>query len=138
METESIETAQAFYRAIHSQNFDALFSVLADDCVIEFYGPASIPFSGIFNGKEKCRIFFGHVANDVDIMEFRQDDFLSGADQIAVTGHLTLRFHETNAVYDSDYVHVITVKDNQITRFRDFQNSAKAAHVCADLETPVR
>ena len=138
MNSPALETAKSFYRAIHTQDFDALFSVLAEDCVIEYYGPPSVPFAGIFNGKEKCRIFFGHVANDVDILEFRQDDFMSNDDQVAVTGHLTLRFHATDKVYDSDYVHVITVKGDQIARFRDFQDSAKAAYVCANVETPVR
>ena len=138
MSNTNLETAKAFYQTIHAGDFDGLFALLSDDCVIEYYGPASIPFAGIFEGLEKCKLFFGHVANDVDILEFRQDDFLTGDDKVAVTGHLTLRFHATGRVYDSDYAHVLTVRDDQIVRFRDFQDSAKAAHVCADLDTPRR
>ena len=129
---------EAYYGAIHAGDFDKLFEVLHDDCDIEFYGPASIPFSGYFRGKEKCRIFFGHVANDVDIVEFTQKEFLYDGDQAAVVGRLVLRFHETDKVYDSEYAHVLTVHDGQIIRFRDFQNSAKAAAVCESVETPER
>ena len=132
------EAADAFYAAIHGGDFDALFDTLADDCTIEYYGPSVIPFAGIFKGKEKCRVFFGHVAEDVDIIEFRQDEFIVDGDRVAVTGHLTLKMRSNERVYDSEYVHVHSVRNGQIVRFRDFQDSAKAAFVCSDVETPTR
>lgn len=138
MSDYTIATARAFYDAIHGGDFDRLFGLLAHDCTIEFPGPSVIPFAGIFRGREKCRIFFDHVRNDVDIREFRQESFMAGDDQVAVTGHLQLRFHATGRDYASDYVHVHTVRNGAITRFRDFQDSAKAAFVCADVATPVR
>ncbi len=138
MKTETKTVAHRFYECIHSGDFIGLFEMLSDDCVIEFYGPAVIPFAGYFNGKEKCRIFFGHVANDVDILGFTQDEFIVDELQAAVTGRLKLRFHATGGIYDSEYAHIIDVRDGRIVRFRDFQNSAKAAAVCAPVETPIR
>ena len=138
MSNSTREAVEAYYGAIHAGDFDKLFRVLHDDCTIEFYGPASVPFSGYFRGKEKCRIFFGHVANDVDIVEFTQNEFLFDGQQAAVVGRLVLKFHSTGRVYDSEYAHILTVKDGQIVRFRDFQNSAKAAAVCNVVETPER
>tara|TARA_R110000850_G_scaffold70053_12_gene155396 strand:+ start:18841 stop:19257 length:417 start_codon:yes stop_codon:yes gene_type:complete len=138
MSAETRKAVEAYYAAIHAGDFEALFNVLHDDCTIEYYGPASIPFAGFFRGKEKCRIFFGHVANDVDILEFSQKEFLYDGNNAAITGRLILRFHSTDRVYDSEYAHIIEVKDGQVLRFRDFQNSAKAAAVCEALETPER
>lgn len=138
MKTITKATADRFYASIHGGDFESLFEVLSDDCVIEFYGPASIPFAGRFIGKEKCRIFFGHVANDVDILGFTQEEFIVDESQIAVAGRLRLKFHSTGRVYDSEYAHLIDVNNGHIVRFRDFQNSAKAAAVCADVETPER
>lgn len=132
------EAAEAFYASVHAGDFDQLFSVLSDDCTIEYQGPPSIPFAGIFKGKDKCRIFFGHVAEDVDIKEFRQDDFIVDGDMVAVTGHLTLQMHSTGLVYDSDYVHIHNVRNGQIERFRDYQDTAKAAAVSTPLDTPIR
>lgn len=132
------ETAEAFYASVHAGDFEQLFSVLSDDCTLEYQGPPSIPFAGIFKGKDKCRIFFGHVAEDVDIQEFRQDEFIVDGNMVAVTGHLKLLMHATGRVYDSDYVHVHNIRDGQIARFRDFQDTAKAAFVSTPIETPVR
>lgn len=138
MSDDARSVADSFYAAIHGGDFDALFDILADDCTIEYYGPSVIPFAGIFRGKEKCRIFFGHVANDVEIQDFRQEEFIADGSKVAVVGHLTLKLHANGRVYDSDYVHVIDVADGQVLRFRDFQDSAKAAFVCTDVETPER
>ncbi|HAE94183.1 MAG TPA: nuclear transport factor 2 family protein [Hyphomonas atlantica] len=133
-----LQAATAWYDAVHSGDFDALFDVMADDCVVEFYGPSSIPFAGIFKGKEKCKTFFGHVANDVDILEFSQTEFISERDKVAVTGRLTMDLKETGRRYSADYAHILTVRDGQVVRFRDFQDTAQAAHVAHQLETPIR
>ncbi|MGP1353853.1 MAG: nuclear transport factor 2 family protein [Parasphingopyxis sp.] len=138
MDDDTRSVVDSFYAAIHGGDFDALFDILSDDCTIEYYGPSAIPFAGIFRGKEKCRIFFGHVANDVEIQDFRQEEFIVDGSKSAVVGHLTLKLHAKGRVYDSDYVHVIDVADGKVIRFRDFQDSAKAAFVCADVETPER
>ncbi|QLC25213.1 SnoaL-like domain-containing protein [Parasphingopyxis algicola] len=138
MSEDARAVADRFYGAIHGGDFDALFDVLSEECTIEYYGPAVIPFAGFFRGKEKCRIFFGHVANDVVIKDFRQEEFIADGDKVAVVGHLTLELNANGRVYDSDYVHVIDVAGGKVIRFRDFQDSAKAAFVCAEVETPER
>lgn len=138
MSNEPISTVRSYYEAIHAGDFDGLFKLLSPECTIEFYGPSVIPFAGIFRGIDKCRIFFAHVANDIEIKEFRQDTFLTGGDEVAVTGHLHLKFKDNGRIYASDFVHMHVVQNGLITRFRDFQNSAQAAFVCADLSTPIR
>lgn len=133
-----LEAAQEYYGAVHAGDFDRLFAVMTDDCTVEFYGPATVPFAGIFTGKEKCKIFFGHVANDVEIEEFRQDEFIAERDKVVVTGRLQMVLKATGRRYSSDYAHVITVRDGKVARFRDFQDTAQAVHVAFDLATPAR
>ena len=138
MTRSALEAAQTWYAAVHEGDFDKLLGVMHDDCVVEFYGPAIIPFAGIFRGKEKCQIFFGHVGNDVDIHTFRQDEFITERDKVAVTGRLDMTLKATGRRYAADYAHILTIADGQVIRFRDFQDTAQAAHVSLDLETPVR
>ena len=103
-----LEAAQEFYASVHAGDFDRLFNAMSDDCCIEFYGPALIPFSGIFKGKEKCKIFFGHVANDVEIEEFSQAEFIAERNMVAVTGRLQMVLKATGRRYSADYAHIIT------------------------------
>ena len=136
--SDTRSTLDAFYSAIHAGDFDALFATLSDDCTIEYYGPDTIPFAGIFAGKEKCRIFFDHVANDIVIQRFEQNEFIVDGGKAAVAGRLTLEFKVNGRIYDSPYVHLIDVINGKVARFRDFQDSAKAAHVAQDVDTPRR
>jgi ketosteroid isomerase-like protein len=138
MSQKSLEVAQEFYASIHAGDFDRLFRTMSQDCTIEFYGPPVIPFAGIFRGLEKCRIFFGHVANDVVIRQFTQEEFIASVDRVAVTGRLVLEFLATGRVYDSEYAHVLSVAGGKLTRFRDYQNTAMAAAVCTPIDTPDR
>lgn len=133
-----LEVVQEFYASVHTGDFDRLYDTLTEDCSVEFYGPSIIPFAGIFSGKDKCKIFFGHVANDVDIEEFSQAEFIAERDKVAVTGRLQMVLKATGRLYSSDYAHIITVRDGQISRFRDFQDTAQATHVSFDFMTPVR
>lgn len=132
------ETAQEWYAAVHAGDFDRLFAVIAEDCTVEFYGPPVIPFAGTFRGREKVKIFFGHVANDVEIQEFRQEQFIAEEDSVAVTGYLKMLLKATGRLYAANYAHILTIRDEQVVRFRDFQDTAQAAHASQDLNTPDR
>lgn len=138
MTMSSIDTANKWYASIHAGDFDSLFNLIDDDCVIEYQGPSIIPFAGIFTGKEKCKLFFGHVAEDVEIREFCQDEFITEGDKVAVTGHLELVLKITGGIYASDYVHILDIKNGKVVRFRDFQDTAKAMIVSLNIDTPVR
>lgn len=138
MSDASMKVAREFYAAILAGDFERLFRTLTTDCTIEFYGPPVIPFAGVFRGLDKCRIFFGHVANDVNIRNFTQDEFIASGDRVAVVGRLGLEFKSTGGIYDSPYAHILSIRSGQIERFRDFQNSALAATVCTATATPER
>ncbi|MBU1288521.1 MAG: nuclear transport factor 2 family protein [Alphaproteobacteria bacterium] len=138
MTRTALEAAQEFYASVHAGDFDRLFNALSEDCCIEFYGPSIIPFSGIFKGKEKCKIFFGHVANDVVIEEFSQAEFITERDMVAVTGRLQMVLKATGRLYSADYAHIITTQNGLVTRFRDFQDTAQAMHASIDLTAPIR
>jgi hypothetical protein len=130
------EAARALYDAIKAGDFDAVRDGLAEDCVIEFYGPSIIPYAGIFRGKTNCMKFFDHVQNDVTIHEFTQDEFIANDKQVAVVGHLKLQAKSTGRTYDTEYAHIIDVRDGKWTRFRDFADTATVAHAFFDTETP--
>lgn len=112
----------------HFGNADipGILSLLADDVVIEFYGPPTIPYAGHYVGKEAAESFFSTVLSSVDIHQFDPKQFLSDGDMVTVTGHLNLTARSTGKTIDSDFAHVITVKGGKWTRFRDFMNTSVA------------
>lgn len=138
MAKTALEIAKSMYQALLSGDFDQVHDHLHENCVIEFYGPNSIPYAGIYRGKEICKKFFDHVQNDVVIHTFTQDEFIAGERQVAVVGHLTLEANATGRVYDSEYAHIIDIEDGKWIRFRDFADTATVAHAFLETATPIR
>lgn len=137
MTVTALEAAKNMYETILAGDFDGLYDLMHEDCVIEFYGPTTIPYAGIYKGRDKCMEFFGHVKNDVTIREFSQNEFIANDIQVAVVGHLTLTALSTGRTYDTEYAHIIDIKDGLWTRFRDFADTATVAHAFLDTKTPL-
>jgi ketosteroid isomerase-like protein len=104
----------------------AILELLADDVLIEFYGPSIIPYANTYRGNREARRFFETVLSSVDIHQFDPEEFIAERDKVVVTGHLRLTARSTGREIESDFVHVITMKDGKWTRFRDFMNTAVA------------
>lgn len=122
----NVATTQEVFARFGRGDVPAILEMLSDDVLIEFYGPSTIPYANTYRGKAEARRFFETVLANVDIHQFDQDEFITERDKVVVTGHLRLTAKRTGRQIDSDYVHVITLKDGKWTRFRDFMNTAVA------------
>jgi uncharacterized protein len=125
MSANVIATQEVFAR-FGRGDVPAILEMLADDVVIEFYGPSVIPYANTYRGKAEARRFFETVLSSVDIHQFDPEEFIAERDKVVVTGHLRLTARRTGRQIDSDFVHVITMKDGKWVRFRDFMNTAVA------------
>lgn len=123
---QNIGTTQALFAAFGAQDIPGIVKHLHPDIVIEFYGPPVIPYAGTYRGPEECRDFFETVLSSVDVHQFDAEEFIAERDKVVVTGHLNLTAKRTGRGIDSDFVHVITLKDGKWLRFRDFMNTAVA------------
>lgn len=123
---DNIITTQKLFEAFGAGDVPGILEYVNDDIVIEFYGPPTIPYAGIYRGREAARGFFETVLSSVEIHQFEPQEMLADADKVVVTGHLNLKAISTGGVIDSDFVHVITLTNNKWSRFRDFMDTAKA------------
>ena len=123
----NIEATQKIFTAFGGHDIPGILELLHDDVVIEFYGPEVIPYAGFYHGKAEAQKFFETVLSSIDINQFDPEEMPSAEDKVIVTGHLNLTTKSTGREIDSDFVHVITLKDGKWLRFRDFMNTAVAA-----------
>lgn len=127
MEEKNLATTQELFGRFGAKDVDGILELLCDDVTIEFYGPSSIPYAGTYRGKTEARRFFETVHATLDIQQFDAEEIFAKGDKVVVTGHLTLTPKSTGIRYESDFVHVITLRDGKWLRFRDFMNTAVAA-----------
>ncbi len=123
---DNIAITQEIFVRFGRGDVPAILELLSDDVLIEFYGPAVIPYANTFKGQAGARKFFETVLSSVDIHQFDAEEFIAERDKVIVTGHLRLTAKSTGGAIESDFVHVITMKDGKWTRFRDFMNTAVA------------
>ena len=126
IQQNNIAATQKLFEAFGEGDIPTILSYLNEDIVIEFYGPDVIPYAGTYNGLGEAQRFFETVLGSVDIHEFEPEEFLADADKVVVTGHLHLTAKSTGKDIVSDFVHVITLKEEKWLRFRDFMNTTEA------------
>ena len=61
---------------------------------------------------------------DIEIVEMRAWKFIAQGDDLAVWGHQRFRRRATGHEWDSEFAHIITLRDGKWWYFRDFMNSA--------------
>lgn len=123
---DPIQVTQTVFERFGAGDIPGILEMLDDDIRIEFYGPSIIPYAGEYDGKEAAGQFFSTVLSSVDIHQFEPEQFLADGNMVTVTGHLNLTAKSTGGTIDSDFAHVITVRDGKWLRFRDFMNTAVA------------
>jgi len=126
-DTTNVEITQQLFAAFGQANIPAILDLVDDEIVIEFYGPSTIPYAGTYCGRVEARRFFETVLASVEILEFEPQEFLADRDKVVVTGQLRLVAKATGRTVESDFVHVITMRNGKWVRFRDFMNTAVAA-----------
>lgn len=123
---ENILATQQLFAAFGEKDIPAILTCLDPGIVIEFYGPSVIPYAGTYNGISEAQGFFRTVLSSVEINQFDAEEIFGVGDKVVVTGHLNLKAISTGRIIDSDFVHVITLRDAKWLRFRDFMNTAVA------------
>ncbi len=124
--SKNLDVTQQIFERFGAHDIPGILQHLADDIVIEFYGPPAIPYAGTYRGQAEARKFFQTVLSSVTINQFAPQEMLAVDDKVFVTGYLHLNPKATTGTIESDFVHVITLRDGKWVRFRDFMNTAVA------------
>jgi ketosteroid isomerase-like protein len=127
--TINIENCKKIYAAVPAGDAETVFGLLDPEVVIRYYGVPEIPYAGTFEGLAGAGDFFTRVGQSVQILSMEPWTFISEGDNLGVWGHQVFKRLETGVEFESDFAHIITMRDGKWLHFRDFMNSALAADV---------
>ena len=68
--------------------------------------------------------FFSAITKVEDVTLFEPQEFIEAGDSVTVLGYLEAFALDTKQKFQTEWVHVFTVRDGKITRWRGFTNSA--------------
>jgi hypothetical protein len=124
-----VEVIQAAYAAFGSGNIPAILELVADDVDWSFHGAKGLVYTGSFRGKAAVEKWFASISQADDIQAFEPREFLAGGEHVTVLGWERTRAVPDGKVFESDWVHVFTVRNGRVVRFwgmYDTQASAAA------------
>jgi uncharacterized protein len=117
--TDGVQIVQQAYEAFGRGDISGVLGVLADD--VDWSVTEAIPHGGRFHGRDEVgRFFRGIGENWEEGFSVEVDETVDGGDQVVTLGRAsgTLRGGGGDASYG--FAHVFTVRDGQITRFREY------------------
>jgi ketosteroid isomerase-like protein len=123
----NIAIIQRLYKAFAEGDIPDIVSLL--DPNVE-WGEPDNPFNpagGTRHGHEGFLdwLKIGQESEDILMLEPRQ--FLANENSVAVVGHTTCRAKTTGKIYDTDFVHLMTLRDGKVIKFQEFFDTFSAA-----------
>ena len=115
---------QQAYEAFGRRDIPGLLELVSDSVDWEFVGPKSLPYTGKRTNRSGVGDFFAAVDRSEEIHAFEPREFIEAGEHLTVLGWERTTARDTGKQYETDWVHVFTVKAGKITRWRGFMNTA--------------
>jgi uncharacterized protein len=120
IQEENIKVVQQLYDAFAKRDINAIVGMLSTD--VEWGEPINPynPAGGTRHGHEGFLewLNIGRQSEDILVLEPRK--MLVDDDSVAVVGYIKCRAIPTGKVYESDFVHLVTISKQKVTKFQEF------------------
>jgi ketosteroid isomerase-like protein len=128
MSNTNISLVQSLYAAFGSGQIGAILDALTPDIDWQTVGRSKdYPAFGPRKGKAAVQEFFGIVAENEDFSDFSPHEFFSDADRVFVLGTYAGKLKKTGKPFASEWVHVFTIKNGKVAKFREHTDTAQFA-----------
>jgi ketosteroid isomerase-like protein len=119
-----VEIVKEMYKAFGQADIPAITARVADEVDWEFIGPPALAYAGRRRNRQEVAAFFAAIPQADQIHMFEPREFIDGGEHVTVLGWEQSTARETGKEFSSEWVHVFTVKNERVTRWRGFFNTA--------------
>jgi ketosteroid isomerase-like protein len=120
----ALTVVQQAYEAFRRQDVPAVLDLVAAEVDWDFIGSANLPYSGRRRSRAEVAEFFAAVGRAEDIHAFESRNFIEADEHVTVLGWMKATARDTQKTYETEWVHVVTVRDGKIIHWRGFANTA--------------
>ena len=115
--TSALEVVRQAYQAFGRGDVPGILALIGDQVDWRFRGSARVPYTGTFRSKADIALWFASIAEVDDIQIFEPREFICAGDRLTVLGWERTAARPGGTVFETDWVHVFTVRDGRIVRF---------------------
>ena len=123
-ERENTELVQQGYQHFKNGDIQGLLGLLSEDVEWKLFEIEGVPFSGMHRGPERVGEYFSQIFDTEEVLHFEPREFVAQGDKVVALGHYAWRVKSTGREYESDFVHVISVRDGKVARYQEFMDTA--------------
>ncbi len=129
---ENLGIVRTLYAAFGAGNIPAMLELLADG--VEWGEPENPfnPAGGTHRGHKGFLEWIEIGRNAEEILTLEPRRMITDAETVGVVGFMKCRARSTGRTYESDFVHVITIKDGKVARFQEFFDTYLAGEAFRD------
>ena len=120
-EQENLRIVQEGYAAFARGDVAGALSNYSDD--IDWAMPGSsdvVPYAGKRRGLEQVAQFYSTFAQTEEVEQMELQDFIAQGDKVLAFGHYKGRVKTTGRSYSKDFIHVATLRDGKVIKFREY------------------
>lgn len=126
VEEENTETIRNCYEKYTQGDISGLLEYLHEDIDLTVPEIENSPYGGIWHGRAAAAKFFELVEIAEEVTDYEPREFIAKGDRVVVIGRSTATVRATGRHYSTEWVHLHTVKNKQITSFVEFFDTAAA------------
>jgi len=115
---------QQVYEAFGRGDVPAILSMVAADVDWEFVGSPGLAYAGNRRNHAGVADFFAAIPRTDQIHAFEPRELIEADTHVTVLGWEKSTALDTGKDFESEWVHVFTVKEGKVTRWRGFFNTA--------------
>jgi ketosteroid isomerase-like protein len=122
---EATSLVQRLYEAFGRGDVPALVRYVADDVDWELVGSPGLAYAGRRRTPSEVADFFAAIPRTDDIHQFEPREFIEAPDgNVTVLGWEKSTAVDTGKDFETEWIHLFTVRDGKVTRWRGFFNTA--------------
>jgi ketosteroid isomerase-like protein len=128
MSNPNIALVQSMYAAFGRGDIATIIKNVTPQIEWQSGGRAEdFPTFGPRKGPQGVEQFFKEVAQHNEFAEFSPREFHADGDKVFVLGYYDIKLRANGKSFASDWVHIFTIRDGKVAKFREFLDSAAAA-----------
>jgi ketosteroid isomerase-like protein len=115
------------YDAYLSANLEAVLNSCSEETEWLACGPPEhLPYAGRHTGREQVARYFAILDDKEESNHLVPQEFIATGDKVIVFGNYRARVNANGQRFETDFVHVFTLRNGRITKFRDYYDTAAA------------
>ena len=115
--SQALDVVQTIYGAFGRGDLPTILGLIADEVDWRFHGPAGVAFTRRCRSRDEVAQWFAAVAQNDDVQAFEPRELIDAGEHVTVLGWERTRALPGGVTFETEWVHVWTVRSGRVTRF---------------------